>query len=812
MPLLPFRDEPAMVSYEEAESGLWEAFTPPLGELAGSLREVALETRFGEGRWGIPHGDEVAEEIPLSFAAAAEGGSPELADAFARPFCRLHFVRHQGKDDYAAVREALQARAEQDEPCLVVLVGKSSSSSGGLLAKTSSLFKGAEDSSLKKTLSKLRDEFPNSAWCRLDAPQPSAVQLDECRSKMGECVATNFGSRVDRLHAELEQLDAEAEGGAGAEFQARFVAKEGVAIAYQQAGLPALALAIYAELQSEFEALEPARRPRLFGSADEVPAGTSAAAGVIMATEALADAGAACLEDLLDGNARNYREDMAAGELGGLELQQYLWWRRWRLTLLGGGDLRDALQLASDAIAAVERTLRSAREEPPPPGGVAQVSVGYCEQWKVCATLAVGASLGEHLSDGLGATAYAQVQGTLPLALGLLGALYAAASPLAAALASEDTAPDAASSEAEEESFDLDADLDVSVGGSGGASAAERVAEACESPSAAERLGRQLLAKAIECMRRGGRRRSALQLARQLAERESAAGRHSAAARLLAEVGGGAGCEALAGWPLLRADMCKMLADCHRRAEAPASDLAAALLPLLAMDGDASAPREELLALAAAEGAAVAEISVDRATAFTLTRSPLSPAQTVSETGSGTVIRHGCLQIVCAKAVPPASAAMPPPMTPEAAAEAAALGASAGRRLSLGTPPVAGLTPPPPTPTPEQAPPAGAEELRVSVVNISSRLRRLFLLPHGATAGELRAAIDRTGSFAADTTYDLCVGTDPPLGSEAPLSSLADRLVLLAPSGAGAEASAPPAVQPPTFLDDHGDSGHQGHV
>ena len=51
----------------------------------------------------------------------------------------------------------------------------------------------------------------------------------------------------------------------------------------------------------------------------------------------------------------------------------------------------------------------------------------------------------------------------------------------------------------------------------------------------------------------------------------------------------------------------------------------------------------------------------------------------------------------------------------------------------------------------------------------------------------VRAAIDRTGSFAADTTYDLCVGTDPPLGSEAPLSSLADRLVLLAPSGAGAD-------------------------
>ena len=78
-----------------------------------------------------------------------------------------------------------------------------------------------------------------------------------------------------------------------------------------------------------------------------------------------------------------------------------------------------------------------------------------------------------------------------------------------------------------------------------------------------------------------------------------------------------------------------------------------------------------------------------RATAFALTRTPLSPAQTVSETGSGTVIRHGCLQIVCATAVHPASAAMPPPMTPEAAAEAAALGASAGRRLSLGTPPVA---------------------------------------------------------------------------------------------------------------------------
>ena len=52
-----------------------------------------------------------------------------------------------------------------------------------------------------------------------------------------------------------------------------------MAIAYQQAGLPALALAIYGELQSEFEALEPAQRPRLFGSADEVPAGTSAAAG-----------------------------------------------------------------------------------------------------------------------------------------------------------------------------------------------------------------------------------------------------------------------------------------------------------------------------------------------------------------------------------------------------------------------------------------------------------------------------------------------------------------------------------------------------
>ena len=107
---------------------------------------------------------------------------------------------------------------------------------------------------------------------------------------------------------------------------------------------------------------------------------------------------------------------------------------------------------------------------------------------------------------------------------------------------------------------------------------------------------------------------------------------------------------------------------------------------------------------------------------------------------------------------------------------------------------------------------AGGQVGKGTVVNISSRLRRLFLLPHGATAGELRAAIDRTGSFAADTTYDLCVGTDPPLGSEALLSSLADRLVLLAPSGAGAEASAPPAVQPPTFLDDHGDSGHQGHV
>ena len=53
---------------------------------------------------------------------------------------------------------------------------------------------------------------------------------------------------------------------------------------------------------------------------------------------------------------------MRSGELGRLELLQYMWWRRWQITLdavaAGGGDLNDAMELASAAIEKIEKILR----------------------------------------------------------------------------------------------------------------------------------------------------------------------------------------------------------------------------------------------------------------------------------------------------------------------------------------------------------------------------------------------------------------------------------------------------------------------
>ena len=52
----------------------------------------------------------------------------------------------------------------------------------------------------------------------------------------------------------------------------------------------------------------------------------------------VAAAAEGCLEEILDGGARNYRKELSDGDLGRVELLQYVWWRRWQITLQGQGE------------------------------------------------------------------------------------------------------------------------------------------------------------------------------------------------------------------------------------------------------------------------------------------------------------------------------------------------------------------------------------------------------------------------------------------------------------------------------------------
>ena len=180
--------------------------------------------------------------------------------------------------------------------------------------------------------------------------------------------------------------------------------------------------------------------------------------------------------------------------------------------------------------------------------------------------------------------------------------------------------------------------------------------------------------------------------------------------------------------------------------------------------------------------------------------------------------------------------AAPDALSAEAAAEAIALSAAAGRRLSIGrtAPPAvtqaaavtaaaAAAAAAAATRSSGDAVDAGAKTapvMRVPVVNIDTRLTRTFLLEAGdaATVGGLRAAIVATGSFAAGggEDFSLVIGTQPPLADGAPLSEVVDRTVLLlpkaipkgsvAPEGMAPVAAAAVAVEeePPPFIDDQG--------
>ena len=263
--MLPFRgDERCLVACHD-DQNLWgDALQSAVTSAVSPLCGVQLSTRFGDvptgaPRWGIPQSTEIAAQTPLQFVpAAAAGAEGNLANSFAAPYCHIGFVSEK---DNEAKKAELQAWASEKEsrcePCLLVFVGKSADAGPGLLSRALS-FKGTGEDGLAKTLAKLRDDFP-ARWCRLDAPAPSPEQLDEFRAQLEECVAAAVATRVDTLLESLEALEVEQTGstpeGAEASFYRYFSAKEGLAIVYQQVGLPGLALSVYSELEEEYENL-----------------------------------------------------------------------------------------------------------------------------------------------------------------------------------------------------------------------------------------------------------------------------------------------------------------------------------------------------------------------------------------------------------------------------------------------------------------------------------------------------------------------------------------------------------------------------
>lgn len=158
----------------------------------------------------------------------------------------------------------------------------------------------------------------------------------------------------------------------------------------------------------------------------------------------------------------------------------------------------------------------------------------------------------------------------------------------------------------------------------------------------------------------------------------------------------------LAGWPLLRCDALRLLASCHRGASGgwAAQQLAGCLLPLLGIDSVGEAERvglrAELLALVAAAATPEdLEVAIESATLRDLISVPLSAAQEASSVpgpGGGMTVRVGKLLMTCAT---------PDALSAEAAAEAVALAAATGRRLSIGqaAPPAAALLQAPPAPS-----------------------------------------------------------------------------------------------------------------
>lgn len=875
--MLPFRgNERCVVCCSHDRDGLWAELQSVVAAAVSPLRDVPLATRFGDvptrlPRWGIPYGNQVAQQVVLqvkpSDETVATCSACDTANAFASPYCHLGFVRHDATD---AAKEGLLAwaaeREERGEQHMLVVVGTSSGGTG-LLSRALS-FKGGEDMLTK--LSKLGA----AATCRLDAPVPSAAQCEEFATKLQECVRVSLSTRVDALideleaHEEAAEAGAEAEAGTAAEavsFYRYFSLKEGLALLYQQTGMPSLALSIYNDLEEEFDAFcsdrsDNALAVPLLGEIEGAPVGTSAAKAAALLEAAVETAADQVLEDLLDGSARNYREDVRKGELGRVEMLQYIWWRRWQIILDsvgvgGGGDLNDALEVASGAIEKIRAILRDpkatvaqleiaidsdrpdALRGPDSSGTTAKLPEGYADRWAVCAALATGAQIAAQLQGGLGAESYRLVQPTLPLALGRLGSLYMAAHPIALRLAvscqnpmvTETTGPSRASSNEE-----------YTLQPAGEGTPAEMVANACQNAEAAAALGRALLRSALAAMRGAGRQRSSLQLARELAKMYCADGRHADASVLMAEQCGGQGCEQLRSWPLLRCDALRLLAVCHRNTVVTAAAsgdeggdpsreqlvqqaqqrLATCLIPLLGMEtvvaeNERTAVREELAELSVTSTIAI-DVELDSSTVQVLLKTPISLVQQVSTAADGSVtIQLGRLALHCAS---------PEALSPEAAAEAFALSAASGRRLSIGR------SPPPMAAALAQTRSSGQEgqeprtenrggetepelssggetgdqprpEIRAVVVNVSTRLERTFVLDgsiagggnaNGPTVGSLRAAI-AAGDFggatpaglATDQThkdgrrFELVVGTDPPLSDDTPLIQVACQGIIL---------------------------------
>jgi hypothetical protein len=868
--MLPFRgEERCVVSYSHDPEGLWPQLQASVTAAVSPLRHVLLATRFGDvptrgiPRWGIPQGNEVAAQVVLQFkpgdGTAGADAAIDTANAFANPYCHLGFVRHDAND---AAKEELLAwaaeRAERREQHLLVVVG--ASSGGTRLLSRALSFTSGEDVLTK--LSKL-----GAATCRLDAPAPSANQMEEFGNSLQECLRVSLSARVEAFLEELEahEAAAEAEAGTPAEtgsFYRYFSLKEGLALLYQQTGMPSLALQIYDELEEEFDALcsdhsADMSGPPLLGGVEGAPVGTSAAKAAALVEAAVESAADQVLEDLLDGTARNYREDVRSGELGRVEMLQYIWWRRWQIILetvgVGSGkDLNDALEVASGAIEKITAILRDPQNRVAhfgeDVGAVAATKLpeGYADRWAVCATLAAGAQIAAQLHGGLGPEAYRLVQPTLPLALGQLGSLYVAAHPLALRLTDPGQTRTVITQDRSEELSTEEYTLHPE----GEGTPAEMVAEASQSPRAAAALGRALLRSALAAMRGAGRKRSALKLARELAQMYCADGRHADASTLLNQQCGTHGCEQLAGWPMLRCDILRLLAVCCRNAAAAATalggdnsnlsrelqKLVTCLVALLGIDvvvseAESAAIRAELVELSGSgpggggggsnstSAGAPIDVDMDSSTLQVLLKAPISPAQQVIRSADGSVtIQLGRLALCCAS---------PGALSAEAEAEAVALSAATGRRLSIGrnTPAVAAaLMQTRSSGTEQEGSSSGDEkrtggdtatvadsengkrlqdEVRAVVVNISTRSERTFLLGRpnsgspggtGPTVGALRAAIKATGDFGGSgpadahaqtqtqqdcSSFELVVGTGTPLADDALLVQAALRGVIL---------------------------------